>query len=705
MLDNTPSRSGGDTSDDEAVETLIAGRAKRSTAGRKMPSLLNAEADDDLVLLFAEDENDEEFDEDDEMDGDGYDVMDMGVDSTSEEEEDPGPNPAEDDLEGEMELQTQAKAEHLAKKRKAQESLRMTALRKKVRIDMAAIQTPASRPKKKSERISWLPTPEDGPIRSSSRLQTMRNKELTHARLKDSEKKRIRLIATMEEAAKRKERLKPKTMTQAERLAEAEKVERHNSKSLNRWEEMEKKKAEERRAKLEALQNRRLEGPVMSLWSGIAKWVNDKLTRVGSFDMAQKPEKQETEKKRRGKETESQDPVNEGELAKDASQKIPPQASFAVVLVNPSAEQTLPPAGDQSRKEDVPMEDATKQQQFSEKPMASEETDFSPPKRTGFLDSIRDCATLPDGVASPGLQPPPVQRNAPLSFTIATEPSKESSDLNVEKESRKQETFQQQPAESTPFLASASEESKQINPDTLLPNTLEAPVSSLSNQVGRSDEVSKAAVNGGVSSQDPKFTQITTAARPTIAVSTIQSNPEQQPSPNPFTQQTISPNSPPLATPPPSVVEYTGRTLLVLENFDDKSSQTREYSIYFNSKKPPRLAKFSSHLCVITSLPARYRDPSTGLPFANIDAFREIQRTSDQKYAWSSMLGCYVGPLESAARGVPERFLAAANMNRKKPGVGADNGDEESRMGDLRVKCDTTPSTAGGGDAMECDKS
>jgi hypothetical protein len=69
------------------------------------------------------------------------------------------------------------------------------------------------------------------------------------------------------------------------------------------------------------------------------------------------------------------------------------------------------------------------------------------------------------------------------------------------------------------------------------------------------------------------------------------------------------------------------------------------------------------------------------------------------------MLGCYVGPLESAARGVPERFLAAANMNRKKPGVGADNGDEESRMGDLRVKCDTTPSTAGGGDAMECDKS
>ena len=532
MLDNTPSRSGGDTSDDEAVETLIAGRAKRSTAGRNMSSLLNAEADDDLALLFAEEEHDEEFDEDDEIDGDGYDVTDMGLDSTSEEEDDQGPNPTEDDLEGEMELQTQSKVE--AKKRKAQESLRMTALRKRVRIDMTAMstaQTPTSRPKKKSERISWLPTLEDGPIRSSSRLQTMQNKELTHARLKDSERKRIRLIATMEEAARRKERLKPKTMTQAERLAEAEKVERLNSKSLNRWEEMEKKKAEERRAKLEALQNRRLDGPVMSLWSGIAKWVNDKLTRVGNFDIAQKPEKQETEKKRRGKETESQDPVDGDALAKDAS-----QTSFAVVLVNsprpgPSAEQTLPPASDQSHKEDIPMEDATKQQQFSEKP--------------------------------------------------------------VETESRKQEIFQQQPVESTSFPTSAPKESKQINPRGVFPNTLDAPVSLLPNQVRRSDEV---AVTTGVTSQDPKLTQTTTAARSMVDVSAAQSNLEQQPSPTLFTQQPTS-SSPPLATPPPSVVEYTGRTLLVLENFDDKTSQNREYSIYFNPKKPPRLASMLTANC------------------------------------------------------------------------------------------------------------
>jgi vacuolar protein sorting-associated protein 72 len=69
------------------------------------------------------------------------------------------------------------------------------------------------------------------------------------------------------------------------------------------------------------------------------------------------------------------------------------------------------------------------------------------------------------------------------------------------------------------------------------------------------------------------------------------------------------------------------------------------------------------------------------------------------------MLGCYVGPAGSAARGVPERFLAAATLNKEKPQVAADTRDEESRVGNSRVKCDTIPSTTSGGDPMECDKS
>ncbi|KMU78224.1 hypothetical protein CISG_07064 [Coccidioides immitis RMSCC 3703] len=250
---DSPETNDATSSDGEPIEYLATARARRSTAGQHMSSLLDAEADDDLALLFAEDEEDEEFtfgehEEEGEDDGVVADYAeDMDLDSSSDEE-DQGPDAKEDELEGERELEKQAKAERLAKKRKAQESLRLTALRKKVKIDpnlpSRSLTTPAPRQRKKSERISWLPTPEDGPTRSSSRMQTVRNKELTHARLKDSEQRRIRLIATMEEAARRKESKKAKQMTQEERLAEAEKTERINSKSLNRWEEMEKKRSE-----------------------------------------------------------------------------------------------------------------------------------------------------------------------------------------------------------------------------------------------------------------------------------------------------------------------------------------------------------------------------------------------------------------------------------------------------------------------------
>jgi vacuolar protein sorting-associated protein 72 len=125
----------------------------------------------------------------------------------------------------------------------------------------------------------------------------MVNKEMTHARLKDSQEKRVRIIATMKEAEKRKAHLKPKKMTQEDHLAEAARVERLNSKSLNRWEQTERRKADERRARIEALQNRRLDGPVISYWSGMATWTNGRLTRVGKIDIKPKPDKEEAKEK------------------------------------------------------------------------------------------------------------------------------------------------------------------------------------------------------------------------------------------------------------------------------------------------------------------------------------------------------------------------------------------------------------------------
>ena len=64
----------------------------------------------------------------------------------------------------------------------------------------------------------------------------------------------------------------------------------------------------------------------------------------------------------------------------------------------------------------------------------------------------------------------------------------------------------------------------------------------------------------------------------------------------------------------------------------------------------------AAEICAITMQPARFRDPKTGLAYANSYAYKEIQRVREGASRWSNLLGCYVGPVNSPAAGVPERF-------------------------------------------------
>ena len=278
----TSDRRHGSSSDESAqeepnVESLVIGRAKRVTAGNRLSSLLEKEGDDELELLFAENEEEEdvEFEEEDE------DASDAQLDSSTDEE-DQSSTKIDDDLDGERELQRQDRLER-QKKRKAKEVLkRPSAIRKRVKIDPSATPiTPAPRPRKKPERVSFMPTNADAPTRVSSRKQTVQNREFVHQKLVTSEQSRIKTMHSMELAQRRKDASKPEALTQADRLEEAAKMERKNAKSLNRWEEAEKKRSEEERAKLEALHNRQLTGPVVTWWSGLARWVNGKISHLG----------------------------------------------------------------------------------------------------------------------------------------------------------------------------------------------------------------------------------------------------------------------------------------------------------------------------------------------------------------------------------------------------------------------------------------
>ncbi|KAJ9639360.1 hypothetical protein H2199_006393 [Coniosporium tulheliwenetii] len=264
-------------SEDDApsVPSLVSGRARRANAGNRMRQLIEGalqeqevqEEDAEAKEVFAELAEDEDFGGSDAEDKD-----DVSLSSSSEGEGDAG---EEDEEAGEKALVRQERVEKAAKRKARHAPFKQG--------DWTFIvPAPAPRPRKKSERVSYLPAPgEAAAVRASSRRLAVQNKEETHNRLKEKEEHRLKTLKVMEAAAKRKEQNAPKAMTQADRLAEAARVEKQNSKSLNRWEAAEKKREEEQRAKLEALKNRKMEGPFIRFYSGPAIWVNGKLKHVG----------------------------------------------------------------------------------------------------------------------------------------------------------------------------------------------------------------------------------------------------------------------------------------------------------------------------------------------------------------------------------------------------------------------------------------
>lgn len=584
---------GTGSEDSQPVESLVAGRVRRANAGNLMAAQLQVlehgqEAtterdveEDDLALLFAEGEEDE----DQEFESDAEDNSDAQL--SSDDDDDQGPTVVGDGaLDGEKEIQRQEKAVR-AKKRKAQVDFAIPPRRKKVVAEAPSetADTPAPRPKKKSERASWLPTAEEGPVRASARKQTKINKQIVHARLKEGEAKRVKVLAKMAAAEARKEKSRPKQMTQADKLAEAEETERLNSKDLNKWEEMERRRAEDQQAKLEAMRNKRLEGPVVTYLSSRATWLNGALVTASSKDKLEEPESVANTKSKSSR-TESED--------HDEMQVVNRVAGHNNTTTKSST--TVVDQMPQDNEPDKPPEGVTSHN--------STQITFAPPQGPeSFLSGIHQYATMPEET------PPVLASDTSLATGVTGPPT-----------------------------------------DTIGPQTTDAQV---------------LPPLGMKASGEPP------SAAPKIAASTPMTT---------ASQTHTDPVQPP-GSPPPLVREQATRNLVILENFDPRAPQDRgEFSVFFN-KKPPSTKSQSkpsslssqesldSHevtdeeaeppppeLCAITSLPARYRDPATGLAYANTYAFREIQRIKEHHFAWSNLLGCYVGGTRMAARGVPEDF-------------------------------------------------
>ncbi|KAH7262639.1 YL1 nuclear protein-domain-containing protein [Fusarium tricinctum] len=683
----------------EEIEWLATTRERRSTAGNRMKSMLaNEEPDSDLELLFAEDENDQGFSD---PDVNGSDVQ---MDSSDDEDDN---NNNDDDLEGEKELEKQAKERRAAqRKRKAQEAI-PAKFRKKVRIDPttrtpSALTRPEPRPKKKSERTSWLPSVADLPTRASSRQTTRLSKEQLHQQMVEREARRIKQLAQMQKKAAKLEAMKKPPMTQEERLREAGIVEKRNSKSLNRWEEAEKQREEERRAKLAALHNRTLKGPVITFWSGIGEW-------MGRHMVIEEPAK---EKRKRGEKAKGKDKVQDVDKVPTTEEKKQDGQDDTTIGGGAASKAKHEQQPSQSQ---PPTTTATDPAVLSEPRVTHEATsseinkDSSEPAGTfsvaengippailktedARLSTAMPPPSNPPAIVSNGLAAPAPQ--PPSSVPSPNPPSSISAPSGLTAPSSSSPTPNPTPtgsASTTSFMTAPPGLSRPS--DSKPSGVLAAPILAPPPGIGidgaapsmmgfgnpKSNVLAPPNTSQGVMPptlsattplhnvpSTPSIAQpnSSTVAMPTSSTAKLQlvSNSPAHPvsSINP---DTLAVSQAPNAQSQPS----TGaRNAIIFQAFDDNALKDRtvQTQIIFG-RKMNRLSKPSpAPLCVITNHPARYRDPRTGLPYYNAYAYREIQRLTRGEYRWSHIIGAWVGSGTFAARGVPERFL---NPDKKGP--------------------------------------
>ncbi|KAG6088679.1 hypothetical protein E4U31_004117 [Claviceps sp. LM219 group G6] len=685
---------------------LATTRERRSTAGNRMKSVLaNEDPDSDLELLFAEDENDQGFSD---VGSDGSDVQ---MDSSSDDEDDNNANP--DDLEGEKELERQAKAKSTAqRKRKAQEAI-PAKFRKKVRIDPTATASttsaPPPRPKKKSERTSWLPSAADLPTRASSRKTTRISKEQLHLQMAEREARRLKQLAQMEKKAARLEAMKKPPMTQEERLAEAAIVEERNSKSLNRWEEAEKQREQERKAKLAALNQRTLRGPFITFWSGKGQWDDLELRSLRPYvtEVEEKPKKKKKEKPDKGgagmrgkKKNKDSIAAMEGQedgnvTGGEAKQTDDMKDKSTTNSGEEQLEMTTGGKADESK-------DGSKQSSRKGKetdtgthavaPIEGMGSHLSPVDRV----SINIEMSLPGSPTSsstdtPSATPVPSQPAGALSkatttrttttTTAATKdveapatllPSSVHTALAAPSIPRPHES-RPPGVLAAPILAPPPGMDMNGSRTTEAPksNILAPPTISLSepSQVSLSESKSHASSETHLhvtraeelGARPPQPRSLLSATTPSSDSRDVSADPDAPASAQPETEADAEPE-------PPRDMNAT-RNGIIYQNFSEAAMRDKNIqTLVLFGRKMSRLPRPAAPpVCVITNNPARYQDPKTGLPFYNMYAYKELQRLYHGDYNWSRLVGAWVGSGSCAAKGVPERFLNPKAESERRP--------------------------------------
>lgn len=675
-MDDSESNSGSGTEsgsgsgdDSESEPALAVTRERRANAGNKMAQLLKLARVEDEATIPADDEEEGEdgyagifieAGEDEEFESGREEDPDVDMSSSSEDEDD---GQEGDEESGERELRKQKASERGGKKRKPMTLLQQTLKLRKLKhgLEQTIKQpsegqgsiptTPApahpntiaaslARPRKKVERATWLP--DNTATRASGRKATIHNKQATHKKLKEHEKIRKQNLVKLEAAEARRKANEVVPMTQEERLAQAAEIEAENMNSVNHWELTELQKQAERDAKLAAMKDRQLDGPVITYWSGPAVWINGKLQLVGKTRLVQdldatSPVQEDISKVAadvpRSPEEPSLAPSTTGNV--DLSRLNEP-LSTAIDAEVSNADKLEPTSMNDKMAVDQPTKSLSDNAIPKQQPLDD----------SGFLDGIEYWASLPqEAIAMDPIAKPVLSDVQPTLQTSHVTPT-----ASVSANYSALTTPSATPTILPPFYS----------------QTLQRP------QEAPNVEVLAAIPDTTVDqSQDPPLHEL--AARSLI---TLTSFPKLHAKHRRNDALNLAEEEAPggrwgngrvsaaekdrelvlrtLFSIPPDIA-----ALSVNDPSFDIASFTRNkfgYDPLVPASAHPRhntryLSKRAQH-CAITGQVARYRDPATGLPYASAAAYKSVKKVLNGQGAWSSIFQCWVGEVRPA-KGVP----------------------------------------------------
>ncbi|KAK4984000.1 hypothetical protein LTR50_006871 [Elasticomyces elasticus] len=690
--------SNAESDGDEPVETLVAGRAKRANAGNRLGVLLrSAEEDEQIDDFWKEHEDEEDFEE--ASDDDADDALASSDDNDEDDnDDDQGPQKAgsERDLTGEKELRRQERADKTKKRRVQSDVLNLQHLRKKVKSAHETDGTPTAstpRPSKKRKRESE--GAEAVPTRSSSRKQTVQSKAVTKLHEEESRLRSRRAKEQQARAAELKAIHAAPALTQEDRLKEAEKVEKRNSKSLNTWEQSENRRAEAQREKLEAMRNKQLDGPVIRWYSGSVIWEGDKIVqnRVWRPKVEELPTSPQNGDAGGQESTPKPTDGKDGALAQTAESAALPETRSANTYTIVTEPKTVHAEASQPASKDElavsPAINAAGTPPHG--PAASSQTAAS------FLDGIHYYASLPG--------------------------EQQRSERRAQADGRL--TNEQQPLADAELLVKTPPETAPaptLHPPEPVPAPSPPPLPALEKSP------SQAAQTQSLSTQPPAThpptsTHLTYSTQPLLPVQPPPHLSYQQSPTWPYSFQPVPPSPPVLPSPPapppspPLLQQQAARTLLILSSFPSLATPTprlqsqREAQLlstllpdtalaaaalprgYANKTFYASAAVPAKPTCAVTGRRARYRHPASALGYRDVAGFRRIQRlVVGRGGRWSALVGAYVG-VGRVARGVPEGFGGSGGVGeverererevKREEGEGEARREEVLRVGEM----------------------